>query len=345
MPRIDIKPDPCFERLRRTLTLEGKPDRLPLSDFSIDGSVMSWVLGLDGGAGRRGGRALTRGEVLEFFIASGYDYVCIWPHYDFLVSSASDREGMGRIRTMGDLMGGDWPWRDLDSVSYGNLTDMAAIMPEEMKVIILSHDIFTWVWEDMGFTHFCNCLYEDMGLVEELFRQIGHAVCTITERAAEALGDRLGAIWYADDLAFNTGTFVDPKVYRDNLFPWVRRISSLASSMGAPLIYHSDGLLWDVFDDFADMGVSAIHPLEPKAMDAAEVKARRGGQFCLMGNVDLDLLSRGTPEEVADMVADRIGVLGRGGGYCVGSSNTVPAYVNPLNFKAMVEATFRHGWL
>jgi len=43
-------------------------------------------------------------------------------------------------------------------------------------------------------------------------------------------------------------------------------------------IFHSDGRLWEVLEDLIAIGINALHPIEPKAMDIVEVRERtRGG--------------------------------------------------------------------
>ena len=97
-------------------------------------------------------------------------------------------------------------------------------------------------------------------------------------------------------------------------------------------------------DDFIDCGVNALHPIEPKAMDIVELKKKWAGNLCLIGNIDLAYtLTRGTPEETDAEVKERIRTLGPGGGYVVCSSNSVPDYVKPENYKAMVEAVKKYG--
>jgi uroporphyrinogen decarboxylase len=63
-------------------------------------------------------------------------------------------------------------------------------------------------------------------------------------------------------------------------------------------------------DRILDCGVNALHPIEPKSMDIKEVKERYGNKLCLMGNVDVDLLSRGTPEEIRNYVRKNIEEVG-----------------------------------
>jgi uroporphyrinogen decarboxylase len=110
-----------------------------------------------------------------------------------------------------------------------------------------------------------------------------------------------------------------------------------------PFLYHSDGVLWEVLDDLVDCGVCALHPIEPIAMDIHEVKRRYGEWLCLVGNVEVDTLSRGTPEQVRGEVRALLREVAPGGGYCLGSSNTVPNYARLENYRAMLEEAWEWG--
>ena len=57
------------------------------------------------------------------------------------------------------------------------------------------------------------------------------------------------------------------------------------------------------------------------------------------GHVDIDLLSRGSEDEVRNKVRENIENAGYNGGYCVGSGNSVPEYVNYNNYLAMLDET------
>ncbi len=352
---INIHPEPAFERIRGTLLLQEKPDRPPLANFGVAENIAERVVGrkLHKTEYRAGPKTYdffcTPEEWVEFWFKSGYDYVEIRPFFKFAVKDikgkegAQSSEGYGVIQTMEDLHSQSWPWQKEEDWCFDHIVATARAMPSEMKLIISTHDIFISTWENMGFMHFCNSIYESPDLIAEVFRQIGEAVYKINLRTAELVGNKIGALWYQDDIAFNTGMFVNPEVFRQHLFPWMEKIGNVARELNVPFLYHSDGSLWDVFDDFYNLGVNAIHPLEPKSMVAEEVKEKEGHRFCLVGNIDLDMLSRGTPEETRTMVLDRVEKLGYNGGYCVGTSNTVPHYVDPLNYRAMVETVFEYG--
>jgi uroporphyrinogen decarboxylase len=78
-------------------------------------------------------------------------------------------------------------------------------------------------------------------------------------------------------------------------------------------------------------------------MDIVEVKRRYGKKLCLSGGVDVDLLSRGTPDEVRALVRKHIAEVGPEGAWCAGSSNSVPEYVPVENYRVMVETVIAEG--
>jgi uroporphyrinogen decarboxylase len=118
----------------------------------------------------------------------------------------------------------------------------------------------------------------------------------------------------------------------------------IAHQAGKITIFHSDGDLWPVLDDIISCGFDALHPIEPKAMDIVKVQAYAQGRLALVGNIDIDFpLGRGTPEDVRAQVRERIAALAPGGGYLLGSSNSIPDWVPVENYAAMLEAAFEYG--
>jgi len=54
-------------------------------------------------------------------------------------------------------------------------------------------------------------------------------------------------------------------------------------------------------------------------------------------------LNRGTPEAMRDEVRMKMERLVPGGGYVAASSTSIPDYVRPDNFRAMIEAIREFG--
>lgn len=76
--------------------------------------------------------------------------------------------------------------------------------------------------------------------------------------------------------------------------------------------------------------------------DMARAKKVLGDIYCIGGNMPIDLLTVGTPEQVKDRVKKLIETCGKGGGYIM-MSGAVIENVKPENVRAMIDATKEYG--
>jgi uroporphyrinogen decarboxylase len=227
-------------------------------------------------------------------------------------------------------------------VKYDHIRRAIEILPAGMGLTTGTWGILETSRQLMGFESMAYALHDDPGLVEAVVERVGTFLFAVFKTAAAIPG--VSALWLADDIAHADGFFFSPAFYRRVLFPWFRKYGEVAASRKLPLIYHNDGRFWEVIPDLVACGISALQPIEPKAMDIVEVKRQWGKHLALIGNIDLGrTLTLGTPEEVEAEVKQRIRELAPGGGYCVGSSNSIASYVPLANYRAMLEATVRWG--
>ena len=211
--------------------------------------------------------------------------------------------GPGVISRPEDLDAYAWPDPANDDY-YEPLKEAATCLAPGMGLVSGVGGIFTRAWMLLGLEQFCFALAEQPDLVAEIFRRVGSIQCETLRRVVKL--ERVVAVWCGDDLAYTESTMVSPRVYRKYLFPWMEELAAIAHGAGLPFIFHSDGKLWDVIPDLIAVGVDALHPIEPKAMDINLVKARYGNKLALIGNIDMNLLSLGTPDQVREQVRQRI---------------------------------------
>ena len=290
-------------------------------------------------------------DEVDFWYKAGYDYIKLQPKADFNpmkigldnnVSYNDDgtifrkwaSESNGVISNFADFEKYTFP--TTSDFEYTNFEKVKSLLPDGMGVIGQYGDIFTMTWEMMGFESFSIALFENEDLIKNLNDRLGELVLSMFEYFAQS--DVVDAIWYSDDIAYTNSLMVSPQVLDKYFLPWLKKIGDLAKRYNKPLIYHTDGILYDVFDKIIECGVDAIHPIEPKAMNIADVKQRYGNKLCLIGNIDVDLLSRGTVNDIRKNVIKNIEEVGKDGGYCVGSGNSIPEYVKLENYIAMIEA-------
>jgi hypothetical protein len=189
----------------------------------------------------------------------------------------------------------------------------------------------------MGFETFALAVYDDRSLVEDLFELYTGWYARAVRHLCELDFDFL---WFGDDIAFKTAPYVSPRLFRELFMPHYRRV---AEQVTKPWIFHSDGNLMPILDDLLDLGMNGLHPIEPGAMEPAELKRRYGGRLCLCGHISVDTLSRGTPWDVERLVREAIRVAAPGGGYIAGSSNSIAYYCRPENVRTMQQAILRYG--
>jgi uroporphyrinogen decarboxylase len=189
----------------------------------------------------------------------------------------------------------------------------------------------------LGMEDFFLKVYENPKLVIEVLKQYTEWSRVVLKRLCDIGFDFL---WICDDIAFKTGPMFSPKMYREMFLPHLKRAAEVIS---IPWLHHSDGNLLPLMEDWLSLGESAINPIDPNAMDINYVKETYGHRVCIVGNINVDTLAAGTPEEVEAEVKLRIRDLAPGGGYILASGNSIPAYVKPQNLLAMSLALKRYG--
>ena len=192
--------------------------------------------------------------------------------------------------------------------------------------------------ESMGLDVFSLMLYDDPALVKEIHRRFSEWTVRVVENLNRLAFD---FYWTNDDLADTKMPWVNMEMYEEFLYPYQKLV---ADAIKKPWAFHSDGNLFPILDGLLKLGMNAVHPIQPAAMDIDTMKDRYGAKVCLIGNIDLDYtLTRGTPDDVERETKERIAVAGKGGGYIISSANSLTDYCKTENVRAMAAAIKKHG--
>ena len=312
---------------------KGKANYVPLAELGVHPTIKEKFIGRP---------IVDLKDEVEFWYKAGYDYVKLQPVADFNPAKIGGQktgmwatEGKGVIANDIDFEYYKFP--EVGDFDYWRFEQIKSLLPNGLGVIGQYGDIFTMTWEMMGFETFSFALFENPDLIKKINDKIGNLVLSMFEYMAKS--NSVDVLWFSDDIAFTNALLMSSEVLDEYLFPWLKKIGDLAKKYNKPLIYHTDGILFDVFERIIDCGVDAIHPIEPKAMEIAEVKEKYGNKLTLIGSVDVDLLARGTVEEVVNRAIYNIEKAGYNGGYMLGSGNSIPDYVNYENYLALLKVS------
>ncbi len=331
--------NPNFNRLEKAVKYE-EADRLPLIELWIDPPVKAAFLGdvsedkLDC---RKPGFDLQKD--IEFWYQAGYDYIRLSPQYEFPKPWLNHPEA--RLTTLAEFE--KYPWPSMDDVDFSSIEKAVKYLPEGMRVIAAPQGgIYEEAWLTMGNEAFMLNLYQAPELIQKVCDAIGETLLKMFERFAQY--EHVGALWLSDDIAYTEALIMSPETIRTYLIPWYERFAAVAHEHGKLFFFHSDGDLTPLLDDFIAIGFDAIHPIEPKAMDVLEIKKRVEGKLALLGSVDLDFpLSRGDPKDVESYVKKRIKLAAPGGGFAIGSSNSITHYVPLENYRSLLNSVKKYG--
>jgi len=329
--------------------LNRRPARYPLYEHIISEEVMEAILG-NRFAGLAGGseedrREYTR-QYVRFFREMGYDTVS----FERLVSAIMPGSGAlyahapGCIRTREDFE--RYPWDELADRFFGAYeTDyrlLAEELPAGMKAVGgPGNGVFECVQDLVGYEQLCYIAVDDPQLYGELFARVGEALAEIWRRFLPRFGEAYAVCRMGDDLGFRSATLLSPEDIRAHILPQYRRIVALAHGQGKPFLLHCCGNIFAVMDDIIATGIDAKHSNEDAIAPFSEWLERYGRRIGNFGGVDTDVLCQLTDGEIRRYVREVLEASKGHGGVAFGSGNSIPEYVPPSGYLAMVDEVRR----
>jgi len=245
-------------------------------------------------------------------------------------------EGEGIITTWEDFE--KYPWPSLDDVDSWAMDFVSENLPEGMGILACpSAGIFEIGLNILfGAETLSYLLYDDPKLVKAVFDRAGQLIYDCYKRF---LGmDKVVGFFQGDDLGFKTATLIAPKFLKEYILPWHKKLAQLAHDNGLFYILHSCGNLEAVMEDFIeDVKIDAKHSFEDEIMPVADFKAKYGDRITVIGGVDVDKICRLDEPELRAYVRNIIDKCMPGGGYMLGTGNSVTNYVPLENYLIVLD--------
>jgi uroporphyrinogen decarboxylase len=347
---------PNFERLRTVLCLEGEPDRIPFIELGVDPEIMEAVTGE---VFRNTDIKNKLRVTIKFYSKLGYDYILLiaptlLSRNNILSANdtaemPSDRrewqdEHRGVIETREQF--DRYPWPDLDNIQEIYLPQYEFVkdnMPDGMMILTGPEcGVLENVMRLMGTVPFFKALYKDTILIQKMFEKVGTLISSFLGLAAEL--DMVGGLGTAEDMGYKTGLMFSPEILRKYVFPWQKRCVDAVHKHAKPFILHSCGNLKLVMDDLIDyVGIDAKHSYEDSSYPVTEYKRTYGHRIAILGGIDMDKLSRMPKKEFQVYVREIIRECAPGGGYALGSGNTIANFVKLENYLTMLKIGRKYG--
>ena len=349
-----MRVQPDYEGLVRNLRREGTPDRVYHLELLLDQEVQD-ALGarfdLDCHLARSDHRYREKVTV-ALYRYLGYDAIIAplgglsFPHLN--ARTATDTAELGRAggRTWIDESSGSiaswedfekYPWPDPAQFDTSLVEWLTANVPDDMCLVGWCHNVYEETSWLIGYQPLCYALYDQPELVSAVFERVGGIYLAAARIYAQF--DRVKILFDGDDMGFRSGTLISPNVLIEQSLPWHKRIAEVAHASGKLYLLHSCGKLDAIMSALIDdVKIDGRHSFEDVIEPVTEAKRRWGDRIALIGGIDVDFLVRATPEAISRRVWETLDICLPGGGYCLGSGNTITNYIPLDNYLAMLEA-------
>ena len=176
---------------------------------------------------------------------------------------------------------------------------------------------------------------------------IGHEICQCIADLRIAQARRLAALGVdvlrlGDDVCMQQGPIMSVNTYRAFIKERTRAIIRAAKEIRPDLLIfmHCDGRVGDIVEEYIDIGVDVLNPVQPECNDLESLARRFQGRISFWGGIGTQrLMPFGTPLQVRAEVRRVKEVLGRDGGLLIAPTHILEPDVPWENILAFVDAS------
>lgn len=232
--------------------------------------------------------------------------------------------------------GYSWPDPAEPALLDGVRAALAGKGKERFVIPNFGFALFERAWSLRGFQQFMLDLAMYPAFSETLLERITEVQSALALRFVE-LGVDGG--YFGDDLGAQRGMLFSPEVWRKVFKPRMRRLFSIFTDAGLPVILHSDGDIREIIPDLIEIGLTALNPCQPEVLDHGWLKREYGYDLAFYGGLSTqEIFPHGNPEDVRKAGLACIESLGSDGtGLIYGPSHRLMADVPLANLDAYLD--------
>lgn len=246
---------------------------------------------------------------------------------------------LASAKSLAEIRSFDWP--SPDSFDYSNLAQQCRNY-EDYALIYGFADIWQRPalvrgWENMFFD-----MIEHPDWVHYLSRIFTDFYLADYTRAAEITKGRIDIFLVISDLGGQKRPLISLDMFRRFVAPYLKEITDHIHYLGAYVMFHSCGNIHPFIEDFIEIGIDILDPIQPVTpeMSPEKLKADFGDKLCFHGGIDTQqLLSSGSAEQIAAEANRYCTTLGDNGGYILAPSHLFQPDVPPENILAFYGLT------
>jgi len=252
---------------------------------------------------------------------------------------------MSHFETPEDVEGFQFP----DPLAEGRFDDAAMYIQKYQDEYFIVGDMELTMFDLMHLSVGMEKLLIDMAMGKPYVE----ALIEKTKNFSLAIGKKLvsmgvDGIWAGDDFGGQSNMLISPRMWRKYFKEPYREIYAelKAINPGVVIMQHCDGAVAPILGEWIEVGLEVFNPVQPNVPghEPEDLKSRFGDEMSFWGAIDQQsLLPFGTPAEIEIDVAEKIRILGAGGGYMCSPAHIIQADTSMENVEAFIAAVRKHG--
>ncbi len=222
----------------------------------------------------------------------------------------------------------------LDPRFFDDIPDRIEKFGDRFRIFQIGFSLYERAWTLRGIPNLLTDLYDNPDFVNTLLNTIADYNMT---QIREALKYDIDAVYFGDDWGMQRGLQMGPRMWRQFIYPVLKRMYGIVREAGKFVMIHSCGDVDELFDSLIGIGVNCFNPFQPEVMDVDDLMRQYKGRLAFHGGLSTQrTLPHGSVEDVRRETRHLL-ELGRDGGYIFAPAHDVEGDVSLENMLAFIE--------
>ena len=209
---------------------------------------------------------------------------------------------------------------------------------DRFRVFQIGFSLYERAWTMRGMENLMMDFFDHPDFVRDLLRAITDYNIAQVRKAVEF---DIDAVHFGDDWGQQNGLQMGPDLWREFIYPELKRMYRVVQDTGKWVSIHSCGDVDELLDDLIAIGLNCFNPFQPEVMDVEHLVRQYRGRLTFHGGLSTQkTLPYGSVEDVREETR-RLIDLGEEGSYILSPAHAVEGDVSLDNMLAFIEEA--HG--